>query len=107
MTELTQVVRELPQKKSIRLKGGLALRYSTGMGLAVIACSRVGVAPSETEMKVVAAAVRDVFQPDVLFAEEFIDIVKTGEYEHHVQRLYWPTRSAQVVWQRPIQAALL
>lgn len=83
MTELLleKIIRELPHSKTKahRLRGGLGLRYSEGMGLAVLAvlsCSRIDKLPSETEMKTVAAAVRAVFAPHVIFADLHIDIVQ-------------------------------
>lgn len=106
MTALVDVIKELPTKKVIRLHGGLGLRYAEGRGLALLSCSRIGKPPSETEIKTVATAVRQVFSPQVIFADLHIDIVESNGVEHYLQRLYWPRRDAQVVWMEPVQRPL-
>lgn len=107
MPALTDVLRELPKARATRLAGGLGLRYSEGRGLCVLACSRVGAPPSAVEMKTVAAAVVEVFAPEVLFGDLHIDLVEAAGVEHQVQRLYWPRRDAQVVWMKAMQKPLL
>lgn len=107
MTKLEEVLKELPHKKTARLKGGLGLRYMEGPGLIVLSCSRINQPPSETELKTVAAAVRATFAPKVIFADLHIDFVQADGVEHQVQRLYWPRRDAQVVWMEPVQRPLL
>lgn len=106
MTALVDVIKELPRQKAVRLHGGLALRYSEGRGLALLSCSRMGKPPSETELKTVAAAVREAFAPTVIFADLHIDFMEIDGVEHQIQRLYWPRREAQVVWMELVQRPL-
>lgn len=106
MADLPTILRNLPAAGA-RLPGGLALRISRGNGMVVLGCSRVGVAPSETEMEVVLDAVVSAFAPAVVFQATEPEYRAVGGYDHYIWRLYWPAERVQVAWQPATQGELL
>ena len=104
---LVEILKTLPANGR-RLKGGLALRITRGNGMAVLGCSRIGVPPSLVEMRTIATAVRDAFDPPCLFGDSTISLHtdKQGNL-HHIQRLYWPLNDVSLVWSPPVQQPLL
>jgi len=114
---LVYTLKNLPENGR-RLEGGLALRITRGNGMAVLGCSRVGVAPSETEMEVIVEAVVEAFGPAAVWmaaGPEKKEQAWLPEGEdtavvevHFIWRVYWPVEKLQLVW-RPSaeQMALL
>ena len=86
--------------------------------MAVLGCSRVGVAPSETEMEVIVEAVVEAFGPAAVWlANQPMrkEVARLPEREetavvevHYIWRVYWPEDKMRLVW-RPSaeQMALL
>ena len=116
-SRLVYALKNLPENGR-RLPGGLALRITRGNGMAVLGCSRVGVAPSETEMEVIVEAVVEAFGPAAVWMSagpEKKEQAWLPEGEdtavvevHFIWRVYWPVEKLQLVW-RPSaeQMALL
>ena len=116
-SRLVYALKNLPENGR-RLKGGLALRISRGNGMAVLGCSRVRVAPSETEMEVIVEAVAEAFGPAAVWLAAgperkevawLPDGEETAVVEvHFIWRVYWPEEKMRLVW-RPSaeQMALL
>lgn len=108
MPELTEVLRELkPNGPGIRLRGLLGLRLTSGNGMFVLGCSRIGVRPSAREMETVVDAVTAVFQPTAIFRANEPELrVVCGE-ENFIWRLYWPTEGVTAVWRPAEQLSLI
>jgi len=104
---LVYALKNLPENGR-RLQGGLALRITRGNGMAVLGCSRVRVAPSETEMEVIVEAVVEAFEPSaVLLAAGperkeqawLPEGEETAVVEvHFIWRVYWPEEKMRLVW---------
>ncbi|MCB8986913.1 MAG: hypothetical protein H6661_04095 [Ardenticatenaceae bacterium] len=116
-SRLVYALKNLPENGR-RLPGGLALRITRGNGMAVLGCSRVGVAPSETEMEVIVEAVVEAFEPAAVWlanqpvrkeVARLADGDETAVVEiHYIWRVYWPEEKMRLAW-RPSaeQMALL
>jgi hypothetical protein len=105
MNDLPHVLQEMPPD-GLRLPNGLALRLTTGNGMAVLGCSRVDVAPSDKEMASVQEAVWQTFKPVILLQADKNEYRLSGGYEHAIRRLYWLLEAVSVVRTRPVQQAL-
>ena len=94
--------------RGARLPGGLALRLTTANGFTVLGCSRIDVAPSETEMVVLKTGVIKVFDPRWLFESDRADLINdTNGQAHYIRRLYWPLEEIKLVHGEYEQAALI
>jgi len=91
---LDEIVYELissGEKTAVRLLRGLVLGLTTSNGFNVLGCSRVDVAPSDTDMVVLKTAVVAVFDPRWLFESDRADLINgTNGQVHYIRRLYWP-----------------
>ena len=106
MNDLPHLLQEMPPD-GLRLPSGLALRLTTGNGMAVLGCSRVDTAPSDEEMASVQDAVWQIFKPVILLQAEKNEYRFSGGYEHAIRRLYWPLEAVSVVRVRPVQQVLI
>ncbi len=105
MNDLTETLKTLPANGR-RLTTGLALRLTTGNGIAVLGCSRVDTPPTDEDMEAVQSAVWQVFTPTILLQGTQTERRLSGGYTHHIRRLYWPLEGVAVVGQQPVQATL-
>ncbi len=110
--ELDSVIKNLPQKKKgERLPGGLGLRVlelEADSPVKSMICSRVEVAPSVVEVKIVAEAVARVWGAEVVWAskkpKEVVD--KVG-VRHISWQLFWPSEAISTVHRSMVQPALV
>ena len=105
MNDLPHILQEMPPD-GLRLPSGLALRLTTGNGMAVLGCSRVDAVPSDEEMASIQEAVWQIFKPVILLQADKNEYRLSGGYEHTIRRLYWPLEAVSVVRTQPVQQAL-
>jgi hypothetical protein len=106
MNQVVPILNGLPLD-GLRLDSGLALRLTSGNGMAVLGCSRLKTAPSDEEMALVQEAVWQVFTPEILLQATTISLTSNQDGEHHIRRLYWPLERVAVVRTQVVQASLL
>lgn len=105
MSNYVQVLDGLP-KDGLRLGSGLALRLTSGNGMAVLGCSRINAVPSDEEMTCIQDAVWQLFSPEILLQAVNITLILNDDGEHHIRRLYWPLEGISIVKTRAIQQHL-
>lgn len=106
MADLTAVLADLPAE-GVRLRGGLALRLTSGNGMTVLGCSRINMPPGDIELSTVIGAVKIVFQPSHLFRERTVQVIEKAGNSHHIIRIYWPDETLEFLEAPSYQGGLL
>lgn len=96
MVDFVHILKNLPPDGT-RTDTGLALRLTTGNGMAVLGCSRVGDVPSEAEITAVVDAIRKVYAPSMLFRADQPETRIVETHPHTILRLYWPIERISIV----------